>query len=83
MKTMHGKPISDDQINQWADEAEHGYDPETLLQRGRPGRGAVPATVVKVRLTDTELNNLTKAARARNLNRSEAIRLALNQWADV
>ena len=54
-----------------------------LLRRGRPGRGALPATVVTVRLTAEELDNLTKAAKARDMNRSEAIRQALNQWVDA
>ena len=83
MKTMQGKPISDDQVNQWVDEAERGYDPETLSRRGRPGRGSMPATVVTVRLTEEELNELTKTAKARDLNRSEAIRQAVNQWVDA
>ena len=83
MNTMQGKPISDDQVNRWADEAERGYDPEMLLRHGRPGRGAIPATVVTVRLTTEELDNLMKAAKARDMNRSEAIRQALNQWVDA
>ena len=32
---MQGKPISDDQVSRWADEAERGYDPEMLLRGGR------------------------------------------------
>lgn len=83
MKTMQGKPISDDQVNQWVDEAERGYDPEALSRRGRPGRGSMPATMVTVRLTAEELNELTKTAKARDLNRSEAIRQAVNQWVDA
>lgn len=36
--------ISDEQIEQWADEAEAGYDVEEMKrrERGRPGRGAEP-----------------------------------------
>ena len=83
MKTMQGEKISDDQIDQWVDEAERGYDPETLRRRGRPGRGAMPATVVAVRLTAEELNELTTAAKARDLNRSEAIRQAVSQWVET
>ncbi|MGL5910089.1 MAG: antitoxin, partial [Phycicoccus sp.] len=45
--------VSDEQIQQWADEAERGYDVEELKRRGRgrPGRGAEPMQVVAVRLT--------------------------------
>lgn len=36
--------VSEDQIQQWADEAEAGYDVEEIKRRGRgrPGRGAEP-----------------------------------------
>lgn len=77
---MRGRKVSESQVDRWVAEAEKGYDPEALRRRGRPGRGAQPATVVAVRLTEEELRSLTAAAQRRNLNRSEAIRQALHEW---
>lgn len=70
---------ADDQIQQWADDAEAGYDVDKLKQRGRgrPGRGAEPMQVVAVRLTSDELASLDAAAAKSNMSRSEAIRAAL------
>ncbi len=71
--------VSEEQIQQWADEAEAGYDVEELKRRGRgrPGRGAEPMQVVAVRLTAEELDALDEAARRNHMSRSEAIRAAL------
>ena len=75
--------VSDEQIQQWADEAEAGYDVEELKRRGRgrPGRGAEPMQVVAVRLTADELEALDKLAKKEHLSRSEAIRRALADFA--
>lgn len=71
--------VDDEQIQQWADEAEQGYDVQELKRRGRgrPGRGAEPMQVVAVRLTAEELEALDTAAAAHHMSRSEAIRAAL------
>jgi hypothetical protein len=71
------------QIQQWADEADAGYDVAELTRRGRgrPGRGAAPMQVVAVRLTAEELEALDAAAERRGLSRSEAIREALAHYA--
>lgn len=57
--------VTDEQIQRWADEAEVGYDIETLKRRGRgrPGRGAEPMQVVAVRLTEEEIAALDAVAR--------------------
>ena len=70
---------SDEQIQQWADEAEAGYDVDALKRRGRgrPGRGAEPMQVVAVRLTAEELDALDAAAAKQDMTRAEAIRAAL------
>jgi hypothetical protein len=70
---------SEDQIQQWADEAEAGYDVDELKRRGRgrPGRGAEPMQVVAVRLTTEELDALDEAAAKKEMSRSEMIRAAL------
>ncbi len=45
--------VSEEQIEQWAGEAEAGYDIDEMRRRGRgrPGRGSEPMQVVAVRLT--------------------------------
>lgn len=71
--------VTDEQIQDWADEAEAGYDVDKLKRRGRgrPGRGAEPMQVVAVRLTVAELASLDAAAAKNDMSRSEAIRAAL------
>lgn len=71
--------VTGEQIQQWADEAEAGYDVEQLKQRGRgrPGRGAEPMQVIAVRLAAEELAALDAYAKRENVSRSEAIRRAL------
>lgn len=75
--------VTEQQIRQWADEAEAGYDVEELKRRGRgrPGRGAEPMQVVAVRLTAEELAALDQVAERDNISRSEAIRRALADFA--
>ncbi|MFJ6134269.1 MULTISPECIES: ribbon-helix-helix protein, CopG family [Janibacter] len=75
--------VSEEQIQQWADEAEAGYDVEELKRRGRgrPGRGAEPMQVVAVRLTAEEVAALDAVAEREHLSRSEAIRRALGNFA--
>lgn len=48
---------------------------------GRPTRAKEAAKVVPVRLTDAELSAVMARAEREHLNRSEAIRQALAQWA--
>lgn len=78
-----GEQATDEQIQQWADEAEDGYDVEELKRRGRgrPGRGAEPSQVIAVRLTAEEIEALDAYAARENLSRSEAIRRALAGYA--
>ena len=75
--------VADEQIRNWANEAEAGYDVEELKRRGRgrPGRGAEPMQVVAVRLTAEELDALDAAAAKNDMSRSEAIRAALAHFA--
>ena len=75
--------VSDEQIQQWADEAEAGYDVDAPKRRGRgrPGRGAEPMQVVAVRLTAAELEALDATAAKQHMTRSEAIRAALAHFA--
>jgi hypothetical protein len=83
--TSGGVPITDEQINQLAAEAETGYDVETLRRRrgGRRPMGSAAADVVPVRL-DPELRAaLTRRAEAEHATTSEIIRQALRAWLDV
>lgn len=83
---LHGKPVTDEQIQQWADEAEAGYDLSKLPtpRRGRPTVGDGPGTVVPVRLDEATIAALTERAKAEGItSRSEAIRAAVRQWTHV
>ena len=75
--------VSEEQTQQWADEAEAGYDVEEIKRRGRgrPGRGAEPMQVVAIRLTAEELAALDAIAKREKISRSEAIRRALAGFA--
>ena len=71
--------VSEEQIQQWTNEAETGYDVAELKHRGRgrPGRGAEPMQVIAVRLTAEEITALDAMAERDHVSRSEAIRRAL------
>lgn len=77
MRTINGKPVSEDQIDAWVTEAEQGYDVETLRRRGRKPRNEDAAKVISIRLSPDEISNLDKYAAANGWSRSQAIREAL------
>jgi hypothetical protein len=78
-ETINGVPVTEQQIADWAAEAEAGYDAEALKKRGRgrPGRGAEPSQVVALRLTSEELAVIDERAAREGKSRSEVIRDAL------
>ncbi len=78
-RNIDKKRIREEQIAQWADEAEEGYDVQALKKRGRgrPGRGALPSQVITVRLTQQEIEQLDQEAAEDELTRSEYIRRRL------
>jgi len=82
-ETMNGTPVTEEQIEAWAAEAEAGYDVAALKKRGRgrPGRGAEPSQVVAVRLTEDELAQVDARADREGKTRSEIIREALTSSA--
>ena len=82
-ETIHGVPVTEEQIAAWAAEAESGYDVDALTRRGRgrPGRGAEPAQVVALRLTTEELAALDARAAREHKSRSELIREAIAAYA--
>ena len=77
--TIKGVPVTEAQIEQWAAEAEVGYDVAAMKKRGRgrPGRGEAPSRVVAVRFTPEELAKLDARAKARHVTRSALIREAV------
>ncbi|WP_417554452.1 ribbon-helix-helix domain-containing protein [Microbacterium sp.] len=78
-ETINGVPVTDEQVETWAAEAEAGYDIASLKKRGRgrPGRGAEPSQVIALRLTADELRSLDERAEREQKSRSEVIREAL------
>lgn len=83
---IHGKPVTDDQIQAWADEAETGYALADLPKprRGRPPVGEGPGVVVTVRLDAAAVAALTARAEAEGIaTRSDAIRAAVRAWTHV
>ncbi|MEA5052382.1 MAG: ribbon-helix-helix protein, CopG family [Propionicimonas sp.] len=85
-RLLHGKPVTDEQIQAWADEAEAGYNLSKLPKprRGRPPVGDGPGVVVPVRLDAATLAALAARAEAEGIStRSDAIRAAVREWIDV
>ncbi|MDR3107030.1 MAG: ribbon-helix-helix protein, CopG family [Bifidobacteriaceae bacterium] len=79
IETINGVPVTEDQIEAWVAEAEHGYDTAQLKRRGRgrPGRGSGPSRVIPVRLTAEELAAVDARAMREHKTRSEVMRDAL------
>jgi len=78
-----GTPISDADLEAMADEAERGYDVDTILRRrrgGRPPLGSAAASVESVRL-DPELKRaLLIRAAEEHVSVSEVIRRAIGAY---
>jgi hypothetical protein len=80
-RTKDGRSITDELIQEMADEAEAGYDPEELRPRGRPslsGEGRSP--VVQVRLDRALRGRLDEAAEREQATPSEIVRRALDAY---
>ncbi|MDV8009277.1 ribbon-helix-helix domain-containing protein [Rhodococcus sp. IEGM 1318] len=82
-ETINGQPVTDNMIEEWANEAETGYDVEKLRKRGRPTVGAGPGAVVPVRMDAALLEALNARAEQEHVSRSEAIREAVRAWTQV
>ena len=78
-----GTPITDADVEAMANEAEQGYDVDTLLRRrrgGRPPLGSAAASVESVRL-DPELKRALLARAAQeHVSVSEVIRRAIGEY---
>ncbi|WP_062527503.1 ribbon-helix-helix protein, CopG family [Demequina rhizosphaerae] len=78
-ESIDGVPVTEEQIEAWTAEAEHGFDVDALKKRGRgrPGRGAAASQVIALRLTPDEVAALDARAAREHKTRSELIREAL------
>lgn len=81
--TKSGTPITDDLIEELAEEAEAGYDVDEIIarrgKRGRPRLGTEPSTVESVRLDPDLKARLLRRAEDEGVSASEVIRDALRQ----
>jgi predicted HicB family RNase H-like nuclease len=79
--TTSGTPVTDELIEQLADEAEAGCDVDQIIarrgKRGRPRLGTEPSTVESVRLDPELKERLTRRATDEGVSVSEVIREAL------
>jgi len=80
VETVHGKPVIEQDIDSWADEAEQGYDVDRLRRRGRKPVGDGPDPVVPVLLDKTLLAALAERAERDHLSRSAVIREAIRAY---
>jgi hypothetical protein len=79
-RTISGKPVSDPQIEEWAHEAEAGYEVGRLKRRGRPRIGSDIARVAAVRLNPELSAALSERAEKEHSTRSEVVREALEAY---
>lgn len=80
VEKIKGKPVTEQDIQDWADEAERGYDVDRLRKRGRKPNGDGPGQVVPVRIDATLLAALAERAERDHVSRSEAIRAAIRAY---
>ncbi|WP_456046926.1 ribbon-helix-helix domain-containing protein [Actinomyces sp.] len=81
-RLLRGVPVSDEQIQAWADEAERGYDLADLPspRPGRPPVGEGPAAAVAVRLDEQTLGALMEPTAPEGItSRSDAVRAAVRE----
>ena len=83
--TADGTPITDQMVEEMADEAQRGYDVEEILRRrgGRPTMGSAASSVESVRLDPELKRDLLLRAAADHISVSEAIRRAIGQYLRV
>jgi len=80
MESINGMPVTDEMIQEWADEAERGYDVEVLKKRGRRPIGDGAARVVPVRMDDSLVAAVDQRAEKDGTSRSEIIRSAVRAF---
>lgn len=79
---MNEEEVPEQQLQEWADEAERGYDIDRLRSRiGRPLLDiSGPTQVVPVRLTPAQLARLDERVADDHTTRSEALRAAVDAY---
>ncbi|CAN5119517.1 hypothetical protein BH20ACT8_BH20ACT8_16190 [soil metagenome] len=77
-----GTAITDEAVEQMAEEAEQGYDVDQILRRnrGRPPMGSAAATVESVRLDPELKRDLLLHAAEHHISVSETIRRAISDY---
>ena len=80
METINGVPVTDEMIQEWADEAERGYNVDVLKKRGRRPIGDGAARVVPVRMDDSLVAAVDQRAEKDGTSRSEIIRSAVRAF---
>lgn len=85
--TKSGRPITEEDVEKLAAEAETGYDVEQLIarrnKRGRPTIGDAPSSVESVRLDPELRRQLLERAQADGTTPSELIREALRRYLEA
>lgn len=85
--TKSRRPITDEEVEKLAAEAEAGYDVEKLTarrnKRGRPTIGSAPSSVESVRLDPELRRQLLQRAQADGTTPSELIREALRRYLEA
>ena len=74
--------VTNEQIQEWADEAERGYDVDKVRSHlGRPRLDlSGPAQVVPMRLTPAPLAKLDERVARDRVSRSQALRAAIDSY---
>jgi len=80
VETINGVPVTDEMIQEWADEAERGYIVEVLKKRGRRPIGDGAARVVPVRMDESLAAAVDQRAEKDGTSRSEIIRSAVRAF---
>lgn len=78
-----GTPITDQMVEEMADEAASGYDVDQILRRRQPGRpamGSAASSVESVRLDPELKRDLLLRAAEDHTSVSEIIRLAVRHY---
>lgn len=84
-KTRHGRPITDELVEELARKAEAGYDVDEMLRRrgGRPPMGSGAASVESVRLDPDLSQALRRRAEEEGRTSSEVMRDALRRYLEA
>jgi len=80
VETINGVPVTDEMIQEWADETERGYIVEVLKKRGRRPIGDGAARVVPVRMDESLVAAVDQRAEKDGTSRSEIIRSAVRAF---